>query len=425
MTRETGAGIVVFATALAAAHVFAQNSGTFLPRDHAAIQYSTRAATDPVAELNQQIRRGQRRLSFDKSHGYLGSILAAFDIPPSSQTLVFSENSLHRERISLAMPRALYFNDSVTVGLVNGADTVEIAAQDPTQGVVFYQLSQTPQQTPQFVRSAQCLQCHLTAETSGVPGLFVMSVLPLSDNKNEYAQGWATDHRTPIEDRWGGWYVTGTQVPRRHLGNVPVTHVPKSYVRADVAPQLTSGAGAFDTRGYLSPYSDVVALLVLNHQVHAVNLLTRLGWESRIADYDARSGKASGQPSRVRDVARELVDYLLFVDEAVLPSAVRGSSSFAQEFSSKGPRDSTGRSLRDLDLTRRLFRYPCSYMIYSEPFDALPTSTKSLVYQRLWEILSGKDTDKAYARLSLTDRRAIAEILRATKKDLPAYFQGR
>jgi len=420
-TMPRPASFVVAAAALAVAGPLAQ---TFLPRDHSAIQYSTGAATDPVASLNQKLRSGTLRLSFETPHGYLRSVLAAFDIAPSSQTLVFSENSLHRERISMATPRALYFNDSVAVGVVNGADTIEIAAQDPIRGVMFYQLSQKAQPPPRFVRTTECLQCHLAAETSGVPGLFVTSVLPLSDNRNEYVQGWATDHRTPIEDRWGGWYVTGSQVPVRHLGNVPVTHVPRSYVRAAVAPRLASGVGTFDTRAYLSPDSDVVALLVLNHQLHMVNLLTRLGWEARIASSEARPGQPGSPSMRVRDIARELVDYLLFIDEAVLPSPVRGSTSFAHEFSSRGPRDSHGRSLRDFDLTRRLFRYPCSYMIDAAAFNALPTAAKDLVYQRLWQILSGQETDKAYARLSLADRRAIVEILRETKKDLPRYFQA-
>ena len=424
MARAIGFGIVAIPTVLAVMHLFAQTPETFVSRDHAAIQYSTRATTDPVTRVNQQLRSGQLRLSFDAPGGYLRSILSALDISPSSQTLVFSENSLQRQFISLAAPRAIYFNDAVTVGFAKGADTIEVATQDPTQGVAFYQLSQKPQPTPQFVRGTQCLECHLTAMTTGVPGLFVMSVLPLSDNQNEYAQGWATDHRTPVEDRWGGWYVTGSQVPRRHLGNVPVSHVPRSYVRAAVASTLTSGTDAFDTSAYLSPHSDVVALLVLNHQVHMVNLLTRLGWEARIADFEAQSGTTSGQSTRVRDLARELVDYVLFVDEAVLPSAVRGSSSFAQEFSSKGPRDGKGRSLRDLDLTGRLLRYPCSYMIYTEAFDTLPSAAKDLVYERLWEILSGKEIQAVYARLSLADRRAVVEILRDTKRDLPAYFQA-
>lgn len=408
--------------ALGTALVFAQDTRVFPPRDHAAIQYSTRPTRDGVARLNQRLDKGELQLAFDGPRGYLRSVLAALDILHSSQTLVFSENSLQRAHISKATPRAIYFNDTVAVGWANGADSMEVAAVDPTQGVVFYSIAQKPEQKPQFVRGAQCLQCHLTAETSGVPGLFTMSVLPLSDDKNDYARGWAMDHRTPIEDRWGGWYVTGTQVPTRHLGNVPVSHVPRSYVRADAAPKLTTGTPAFDTTAYLTPHSDVVALMVLNHQTHMTNLLTRLGWETRIATHDLPVGNKGGLPPRIRDLARELVDYLLFVDEAPLPFLTRGSSSFAQEFSAKGLRDSKGRSLRDLDLTRRLLRYPCSYMIYTEAFDALPLTAKNLIYERLWEVLSGKETAKVYAQLSLADRRAIVEILRETKKGLPPQF---
>jgi hypothetical protein len=422
VTRTIGVLLIVVAAVPGAAGLLAQNGGAFLPRDHEAIRYSAPVTTDAVARLNQQLRRGAARLSFEKPHGYLGSLLAALQIAPSSQALVFSETSLQSSLISPAAPRAVYFNDTTAVGFVSGADTLEVAAHDPTQGTVFYQLTQKPQPTPELVRSGECLQCHLTAETRGVPGFVTMSVLPLSDNKHEYAQGWVTDHRTPIEDRWGGWYVTGAQVPSRHLGNVPVNHVPKSYVRAAVAPKLATGAGAFDTRGYLSPHSDVVALLVLNHQVHMANLLTRLGWTARIAEHDGRTKKGAASSTGIKDLAGEIVDYMLFVDEAPLPSAVQGSSSFGKEFASKGPRDGQGRSLRDFHLTNRLFRYPCSYMIYSEAFDALSAPAKRMVYERLWEVLSGKEQGPPYTRLSLTDRRAIVEILRATKKDLPPYF---
>jgi hypothetical protein len=375
--------------------------------------------------LNRRIAKSELQLAFDaRPRGYLRSVLNALDIPLSSQTLVFSENSLQREHISRATPRAIYFNDTVAVGWAVGADTLEAAALDPMQGVIFYSIAQTAQQKPQFARGTQCLQCHLTGETSGIPGLFAMSVLPLSDDKNDYARGWATDHRTPIEDRWGGWYVTGTQVPAQHLGNVPVSHVPRSYVRADVAPRLTTLAGAFDTGPYPTPYSDIAALMVLNHQVHATNLLIRLGWEARIAVHEPPSSQGGELAARVRETARELVDYFLFVDEAPLPSTIRGSTTFAQEFSSRGPRDAKGRSLREIDLTRRLFRYPCSYMIYTPAFDALPPAAKASVYERLWEVLSGRETDTVYLRLSPADRRAIVEILRETKNDLPAYFQA-
>jgi hypothetical protein len=416
--------IVGLAAALAIAVLSGQNNSIFVSRDHAAIQYSTRPPHDPIVTLNEAIAKGSVSLTFDTlPRGYLASVLKALDIPASSQTLVFSENSLQRSHISQRTPRAIYFGDTVAVAWAKGAETIEATAFDPTQGVHFYSIPQTRQSKPQFVRrNADCLQCHLLPQTHGVPGVLTMSVLPLSDNKNDYAQGWEADHRTPMEDRWGGWYVTGAQVPAQHLGNVPVLHVPKSYVRADVAPKLATVSGVFDTAAYLTPHSDVVALLVLNHQTRMTNLLTRLGWQSRIAAHDAT--KAAVLPPHVRETAHELVDYLLFVDEAPFPSAIRGASDFTKEFPAKGPRDSKGRSLRDLDLTRRLLRYPCSYMIYTEAFDALPAAAKALVYERMWAILSGNAKDPEYSTLSTADRRAIIEILRETKKGLPPYWQG-
>jgi hypothetical protein len=410
--------VAVFAFASSLVGVIAGQTGTFdVSPNHPAIQYSTRETTDVVAALNRRIQAAQVQLAFDGPRGYLKSVLDALDVPVASQTLVFSETSLQYEHINAANPRALYFNDQLAVGWVKGADSLEVAAQDPQQGVVFYTLDQKPASKPQFARSQRCLECHQSTFTGNVPGTVVMSMLPLSDDQNDYARGWYVDHRTPIEERWGGWYVTGAKVPRTHLGNVPVHHVERSYTRLAVAPTLTSLSGKFDTTAYLSPHSDVVALLVLNHQVHMTNLLTRLGWEARIAD---RPG-APVHP-RVRETARELVDYLLFIDEAPLPSAVSGASGFAEQFPAAGPRDKTGRSLRQLDLERRLFRYPCSYMIYTPAFDALPLAAREAVYARMWEVLSGRDKDKSYDRLSGADRQAIVEILRDTKTGLPDYF---
>jgi hypothetical protein len=408
--------------ALGLTAALAQGTGVFISRDHAAIQYSKRPPREAIVTLNESIAKGDISLAFEPlPRGYLASVLKALDISPSSQTLVFSENSLQRAHISKAAPRAVYFNDTVAVAWAKGADTIEATVLDPRQGVHFYSIRQTRTSKPQFIhRNADCLQCHLLPQTHGVPGLLTMSVLPLSDDKNDYAQGWEVDHRTPFEDRWGGWYVTGAQVPAKHLGNVPVLHVPKSYVRADVAPKLTAVSEAFDSTTHLTPHSDVVALMVLNHQTRMTNLLTRLGWQSRIAIHDGP--KAGALPPQVRDTAIELVDYMLFVDEAPLPSPVRGTSSFTKDFPAKGPRDSKGRSLRDLELTRRLLRYPCSYMIYTEAFDALPPAALAVVYERMWAILSGRVTDADYAKISAADRRAIIEILRETKKNLPAYF---
>ena len=236
-----------------------------------------------------------------------------------------------------------------------------------------------------------------------------------------------------MEQRWGGWYVTGKSVPARHMGNVPVVQPRAALVKGTgIPPKLESFAGQLDTKGFLSTYSDVVALMVLEHETHMTNLLTRVGWEARLASYDARPmnapvlrapGSGDKVTDRVRDAAHDLVDYLLFVDEAPLSGRVIGSSGFTEKFPAQGSRDSKGRSLRQLDLERRLMRYPCSYMIYSEAFDALPVSAKDTIYKRMWEILSGEENRAPYTHLSLVDRQAIVEILRDTKRGLPDYFQ--
>jgi hypothetical protein len=198
------------------------------------------------------------------------------------------------------------------------------------------------------------------------------------------------------------------------MGNAIATD--PSDLGAMVRPETVHVAnldGRFDMTGYLSPYSDIVALLVLEHQAQMLNLITRAGWEARVGAEAARSFKST---------VEDLVDYLLFVDESPLPGPISGPTAFAKRFSESGPRDSKGRSLRELDLTKRLLKYPCSYLIYSEPFDSLPAEAKSAVYQRLWEVLNGQVTEDRYRSLSGADRTAVLEILRETKKDLPAYW---
>ena len=255
-----------------------------------------------------------------------------------------------------------------------------------------------------------------------MPGLQVLSVAPLSSDPTAYATGFVSDHRSPLTERWGGWYVTGHVGSTAHMGNVEVTDVDDpDATSGNVPPRLDSLVGVFDLDGYPSEHSDVVALMVLEHQVGMTNLITRLGWEARRVEF--RESAPDGGLDLVTDAALQLVDYMLFVDEPPLPTKIVGSSGFAEYFSAREPRDSRGRSLRELDLERRLFRYPCSYMIYTDAFDALPDLAKDAVYARLWSVLSGQEPDTVYARLSRDDRQAIVEILRDTKTDLPAYFE--
>lgn len=394
--------------------VTAQLQHPLLLRNHKAIAYSTTQAVDPVAQLDEKLASGAVRLRHEGPGGYLKSILAALDVPVESQMLVFSKTSFQAPRINPQNPRAIFFNDAVSVGWVRGGEVLEFIAQDPKQGSIFYTLPQSPDRTPRFERNDACLSCHTSDATNYVPGWFLGSVFPGPDGTTRYGPAYTTDHRTPFEIRYGGWYVTGTHKGTRHMGNA-IAHDP-SDLRAMITPEtvhVTSLEGKFDLTGYQTPHSDLVALVALEHQAQMLNLITRVGWE-------ARMGADAGRP--LANAAAELVDYMLFVDEAPLPGPITGTSAFAANFAKGGVRDSKGRSLRDLDLRERLLTYPCSYLIYSPSFDAMPDEAKAAVYARMWEVLSGKERSSRYTRLPPTDRQAIIEILLETKDDLPNYF---
>ena len=413
--------------ALAAGVASGQRGGVFREsRDHPAIRYTDGARSDAVTALNEAVRSGAVELAFDPASGYLRSVLDALDIPIESQVTVFSETSFQARWVTPENPRALYFNDTVAVGWVRDADVLEIASLDPVQGVGFYSLDQRPADRPELRRNEQCLACHLSWDTLGVPGLMTLNTLPLPDDPNAYAVGWVTDHRSPLEDRWGSWYVTGAPPSLSHLGNrtEPFEYIPGG---GDPAPVLDTLDGVVDLDGYPTPYSDLVALMVLEHRNHMTNLLVRLGWQARV---DAHPGVAGRRPADGQDAptleeaAVELVDYLLFVDEAPLPPGIASTSGYAEFYSSLGPFDDRGRSFHQLDLDERLLRYPCSPLVYADAFDALPAPALDAVYRRMWTVLSGAAPAPRYARLSRDDRTAIVEILRDTKPGLPGYFRG-
>ena len=388
-----------------------------LLRNHQAIRYDSTPSQDPIARLNDKLKSGEATLERRGPSGYLQAVLDALRVPVESQVLVFSKTSFQASRIGPKNPRAIYFGDTVSVGWVRGGEVLEFVAQDPRQGSVFYTMPQTSD-TPLFERNDACVSCHASEATHFVPGMFIGSVFPDVNGTTMYGPAYTTDHRTPFEIRWGGWFVTGTHKATRHMGNAVATN--SADLAAMITPEsvhVTSLEGRFEPTGYLSLHSDLVALLALEHQAKMLNLFTRVGWEARIGEKEA--GRTIDQ------AASELVDYLLFVDEAALPGPITGTTTFAETFAASGPRDSRGRSLRELDLNTRLLRYPCSYLIYSEPFDGLPASAKSAVYARMWEILSGQERDARYAVLSASDRRAILEILTETKPDFAAFAAER
>lgn len=395
------------------------------------IHYNKTTANDAVAKLLVAIEAGEKKLEYDEEHGYLKSILKHLKIDPSSQVLVYSQTSFQLRRISPRRPRALYFNDESYIGWVQRGDVIEIMSTDPELGQVFYTLSQEQTDEPQLVRDqGNCMICHASSRTQGVPGGLVRSTFVNAGGQPQFGAGtFNIDHRSPFEKRWGGWYVTGTHGAMRHMGNV-VSHSrisPEDIDREDGA-NVTDLSHRVKITPYLSEHSDIVALMVLEHQTQMQNYLTLANFESRLANHqDGIMNDALDRPAeyvsdtttrRIASAGDKLLRFMLFSEEFQLTSPVKGSSAFAKTFVARGPFDQQGRSLRQFDMKTRMFKYPCSYLIYSPAFDRLPQDVKVYVTTRLKNILIGEDQDEAFAHLQPDVRQAILEILTETKPNL-------
>ena len=391
------------------------------------IRYEADDLADPVSLLQKRLDDGSIKLKFEAGRGYLSSLLEALQVPISSQTLVFSKTSTQREHISPQTPRAVFFSDSVSVAWVPDGKRIDLTSVDPNRGPIFFTLEQAADRPPKFRRDASCLQCHLGPKTLNVPGLLVRSVHTASNGTAlATVDGFVNGHNSPFRERWGGWYVTGTHAGDFHFGNIfaaDPTHPEQVDPRAGA--NVTDLRERFDTSRYVSPHSDLVALLVLEHQVRMQNLITRAHYETRLALEEQRTQATSAAVTqqRIARAGEMLLEYMLFRNEPALKGPVKGTSVFAEQFERGGPFDAKGRSLRQLDLHTRLMRYPCSFLIYSTAFDALPPEMKTYLWRRLEEILSGQDTSVAYASMDGQDRAAALEILRETKPEFAAWMR--
>jgi hypothetical protein len=370
---------------------------------------------DMTATIEAANRALARNAPFDVRRGYLAAALAALDVPVESQLLLFSKTGVSQALTSPQNPRAFYFNDSVIVGHVPGAGFLEVATLDAGGGARFYTLPQDRATAARLTPSDECLRCHVSANTLEVPGFIARSLYVDRDGRIHPQLGsYLVDHRRDYTERWGGWFVTGAPDTLRHLGNTIVVN--PGEAPAASASEVPTLEGRAPVERYLSPYSDVTALAVFDHQMHAMNLLTRLGWSTRVAAASAAPDLAAGP---LRDLLHETADYLLLAEEAPLDGPIAGGSGFAEVFTARGPRDSRGRSLRDFDRRSKLFRYPASYMLYSPAFDALPDAARLAVMGRMRAVLEGHDTHPRYQRMVAADRQAALEILRETKADWP------
>lgn len=397
------------------------------------INYSGATPDNPASRFRELVRSTPGVLKYEERFGYLRSVLEALQVPVESQVLVFSKTSLQQRRIAPNTPRALYFNDDVYIGMVPNGEVVEISAADPALGTVFYSLTQHADQRAELIRQVDnCLQCHGSTLTGGIPGHIMRSVYTdVSGYPILSAGSYITTQNSPFAERWGGWYVTGSGGAPRHMGNLTAEASqfdPTADREAVQSPLLLEQH--VDTSQYLSPKSDIVALLLLAHQTQVHNLLTQANFETQYALRDqevldkmlSNTDGALSESSRRRidSVVNKLADYLLFLSEPRFQSPVVPSNNFAQVFAAQGPRDAKGRSLRDFDLQTRMFKYPLSYLIYSAQFEGLPAAAKEALYKRLWDLLADTNNTSPY---DLATRQAIRQIVLETKPGLPAYWQ--
>lgn len=401
-----------------------------LPYDtqYPTIPYATGETTDPVAVLARGLESGEVTLDREGPSAYLGAVLRELRIPVSSQMLVFSKTSLLARLIWPETPRAIYFNDRVYVAWTPGADGLEISAQDPELGPVFYNLEPDGEEGPRIRRqTGLCLQCHdsYSLTGGGVPR-HIMGSGPTDENgqlaSHELWQ--VTTDTTPIRDRWGGWYVTGTHGDQLHMGNVALGRRGDSLTAGG---NLTDLSELIDLTPYLGAHSDIVALLVAEHQTTVQNLITLLGYRVRTRLHIDQQegglppGEMSPRTARlVEGLGELLVRALFFVGTPRFEDPIEGTSTFATDFMAGGRRDAQGRSLRDLDLQPRLFRYPLSYLIHSPEYDALPVQARAYVNARILSILRGEEGGSDFTHLSADDREAILSILSETRPEILA-----
>ncbi len=411
-----------------------KNQG-YLPYAEEPINYRSADLDDPIARLAKRLDRGEVSLNYEPQHGYLRSVLSILHVPVSSQTLVFAKTSFQFPQISPATPRALYYNDDVYVGQVHQGKFLEFVSFDPKQGAIFYVMDERQSDHPRFERAAvDCVQCHVASSTRGVPGVMLRSVFTKpSGYPSGGARSFVMGQESPLSQRWGGWYVTAAHSADVGMANATVADAQHPEQLDQPAGNLRGLDGRLNTASYLTGSSDLVALMVLAHQTQMHNLITQTNYQTRLALFADRQRKtAAGLPldtisdaarKQIEEPAEKLVRYLLFTNEVRLDGPVAGNTSFTDDFAARGPFDSEGRSLRQFDLRTRIFKYPCSYLIYSETFDAIPQPAKEYIYRRLFEVLSGRDQSPEFNALSQDDRRAILEILVDTKSNLPPEWR--
>jgi hypothetical protein len=407
--------------------------------ENAPIHYSQTRPNDAAQRLQEAQIQGKIKITREDDWSVLRQLLKHLGIPFESQVMVFSKTSKQNERISPETPRVIYFSDNAYVGYCLGG-AMEVSVIDPKLGPIFYLADpQVPAKEPiRFLRDASCLSCHGGPFSPEVPGVLVRSVFPSADGHPITTEGsTVVDTTTPFSDRWGGWYVTGKHGQSLHRGNVIAKEQPEGVdMNFKAGANATALESFFDTSEYPRKTSDIVALMVLEHQTSTQNVLTKANHSALRAMHMQQSlqkelGETvekmpTGTARRIIDhAAEDVVDALLFKDEAALPEGgIDGDPAFQKVFTRDTPQTRDGRSLKDFQLLNRLFKYRCSYMIHSLTFTHLTPPLKETVLSSLWAVLEGKDTSGRFNYLTATERKHIQRILAETLRDAPPAWKA-
>jgi hypothetical protein len=378
--------------------------------------YWSRPLEDPFTRFKAAVEAGKVAFDHSSEKAFLVSVLRALNIPASSQMLVFSTTSLQLRLIKPSNPRALYFNEHVYLGYIPGG-RIEVVSIDPVLGGIFYifDIPKTPGPL-NIERSDRCMNCHAGEDTGHVPGLVIKSVLPgLTGGSLTAYRLEQTGHHIPLKDRFGGWYVTGRHAQDEHWGNA-IGQFNNGVLQKTIIPPGTR----FDFAKYPVPTSDILPQLLHEHQAGFVNRVVEAGYRARTHLFTDRAGLTPEHAAELDDQAERLTRYLLFADEAPLPAGgLHGDPLYQQSFVRTRRPASNGAALKDFDLRTRLFKYRCSYMIYTPLFRALPPEMKNRVYARLRAALDTARPDPQFSYLPPDEKQAIRTILRETLTDLP------
>jgi hypothetical protein len=378
--------------------------------------YRQRTPVDPFTRLKDDLESGGILLDTSSEKAFVTSLLSALGVPVSSQMLVFSTTSLQLRLITQANPRALYFTDEMYVGYVPGG-RIEVEALDPELGGIFYIFDiPVSGQKLRAERSERCMNCHASAENHRLPGLLVKSVVPgqMGGSLTAFRQE-IIGHGVPFDQRLGGWYVTG-KFAANHWGNIIGALSPNGLSKSLIQP-----GQYFNFAKYPAPTSDILPELLLEHQAGFVNRVVEASYRARTNLHASGDHLSAEQDAELEEQARSVTRYLLFADEVPLPAGgVESDAVFRADFLRDRRAVNDEPSLKDFELRTRLFRYRCSYMIYSSLFRGLPPDMKQRIYRRLAKALSTETPDLEYAYLPPAERQTIAAVLRATLPDLPA-----